>query len=83
MSESAGPTAEGTTRYGPFQFGIKHLFGLTFLLAVLLSTTVGLYPYSMLTLPWFLGGGLIAAGYLLALDRLVPGPRSQPRREGV
>jgi hypothetical protein len=51
MSDPAQGAADRPAKEVPFQFGIKHLFGLTFLMAVFLSTLVGLYPFSLMMLP--------------------------------
>jgi hypothetical protein len=50
MSDPAESTADRPARKPPFQFGMRHLFLLTFLVAVFLGTLVGLYPFSVILL---------------------------------
>ncbi len=48
MSDPAETATDRSPKKAPFQFGIRHLFELTFFLALFLGITVGLYPYSLM-----------------------------------
>ena len=65
MSEPAKETADRPEDRARFQFGLGHLFGLTFLVAVFLGTTVGLRPFSLMMLPLVVLSGLVAFVFLL------------------
>jgi len=67
MSDPSQETPDRPEDRTRFQFGLGHLFGLTFLVAVFLGTTVGLYPFSLMMLPQVLVVGL--AGLLFLLIR--------------
>jgi hypothetical protein len=54
MSDPAEHAADRPAKKVPFQFGIGHLFEVTFFLALFLGVTVGLYPYSLMMGGWAL-----------------------------
>ena len=76
MNDSTKDIADRPARKTPFQFSLKHLFGLTFLVAVFLSILVGMYPFSVMMLPlvlfWFV------ATELLPFLLLPPSRRRRP-----